>query len=159
MLLTTITLKTQHWLIPQSKCAPNLTIQSRTHSQCFLPSQATSNILSETNGFYCPTGNIDSCLYVLWGQRVYCGHSNSSTPLSLFRAHRPREEAGSFPRGSCSAAAITQWNTEVPHGSLKKVSQTLHEKNDQEAGGFRIGEILVIDIIFTERTLSVTILL
>lgn len=45
-----------------------------------------------------------------------------SLSLCPFRAHRSREEAGSFSRISGSAAAVTQRNLEVPHGAPEEVS-------------------------------------
>lgn len=56
-----------------------------------------------------------------FGFWVHPGHTNSIFLLPP-RADRHREEVWSFPRGSHSVAIISLWNSQVPHGTFKKVS-------------------------------------
>lgn len=80
-------------------------------------SPPSSDVLPWTSLYYI----IDNPYIDFWSYPVR-SHSVSDHSSRLFlRGHRPREEAWSVPRGSVSAAAVTQWNSQVPHGTFEKV--------------------------------------
>lgn len=93
-----------------------------THS-VQIASASASNFLSGTKCFYYPAGSdyIDPCVCPLRSEWVFFWQQVCF--LFSLRALRPRQEAGSDSGGSRSAAAVTQWNFEVPHGALKKVRE------------------------------------